>query len=407
MNGRVSQAFGIALLTAVFGANARACSTFLIRHERTLVVGHNLDEPGIEVWPGMVVVNKRGIHKQARTWREVGSDTVSSGRHRWVSKFGSITTNGFGRELPDGGMNEAGLVVCEMTLAETQFVEDDRLTQMFMMQWVQYLLDTCESVDQVIRSAQSVSLDGWNWHFFVADAKGEAAVIEFLDAKPVVFTRESMPVLVLCNAPYAKELTQLQEYEGFGGKKPIRLNGQDGLARTLVQGLAHLLGDNSISSTDRDLRFVHAAHMLKKYDSTRPPSEQAFSILKQMNKSGFTKWSVVYDIENRRIDFFTSAARTPRFCLMKSFDFSAEGPPLSADINVVASGDVHSMFRPCTTERNRDVVTKTVDAIIKLHRQESIALGTQGNVQTFTREQFLDRLATFADSVTQEASREK
>ena len=65
------------------------------------------------------------------------------------------------------------------------------------------------------------------------------------------------------------------------------------------------------------------------------------------------------------------------------------------------------MFRPCTTESNRDVVTKTVDAIVKLHGQESIALGTQGNVQTFTREQFLDRLATFADGITQEASREK
>ena len=213
INGLLRQALAIGLLVAASGPQVQACSTFLIRHDGTLLVGHNLDEPGIEVWPGMVVVNKRGIPKQARTWRDVGSNTIPAGRMRWVSKYGSITTNGFGRELPDGGMNEAGLVVCEMTLAETQFVEDDSLPQMFMMQWVQYLLDTCGSVEEVIRSAKSISLDGWNWHFFVADAKGEAAVIEFIEAKPVIFTGESMPVLVLCNTRYA---------EGIGTTERVR-----------------------------------------------------------------------------------------------------------------------------------------------------------------------------------------
>ena len=29
----------------------------------------------------------------------------------WVSKYGSVTFNQYGRELPTGGMNEAGLVV--------------------------------------------------------------------------------------------------------------------------------------------------------------------------------------------------------------------------------------------------------------------------------------------------------
>jgi choloylglycine hydrolase len=392
----------IGLLTIALGPQVEACSTFLIRHNGTVLVGHNLDEPGIGVWPGMVVVNKRGIPKQARTWRDVGSNTIATGRMRWVSKYGSITTNGFGRELPDGGMNEAGLVVCEMTLAETQFVEDESLPKMFMMQWVQYLLDTCGSVEEVIHSAKNISLDGWNWHFFVADAKGEAAVIEFIEAKPVIITGKSLPVLALCNSRYQEELGLLKEYAGFGGEKPISLTGDDAVTQLVAKGIGYLLGTKPNSSADRDLRFVHAAHMLNEYDPDTSARVQAFSILKQMNKNGFSKWSIVYDIKNGRIDFHTSAAPKLRYCTMQSFDFSEKGLPLSADINAVASGDIHSLFRPCTKERNRAFVKKTVDAILKLHGGESIELGTKGNVQEFTPQQFLDRLATFYESVTHE-----
>ena len=400
MNRLLSKALLMTIWIMAVVPHVNACSTFLIRHNGTLLVGHNLDEPGIRVWPGMVVVNKRGIPKQARTWREVGSNTIPTGRMRWVSKYGSITTNGFGRELPDGGMNEAGLVVCEMTLAETQFVEDESLPQMFMMQWVQYLLDTCGSVEEVIRSAKNISLDGWNWHFFVADAKGEAAVIEFIEARPVIITGESLPVLALCNSRYQEELELLKEYAGFGGETPVSLTGNDAVTQLIAKGIGYLLGSKPNSSTNPDLRFVHAAHMLKEYDPDTSASVQAFSILEQMNKNGFTKWSIVYDIKNGRIDFHTSAAPTSRYCTMQSCGFSEKGPPLSADINAVASGDIRSLFRPCTKERNRAFVTKTVDAIRKLHGGGSIELGTKGHVQKFTPQQFLDGLATFHESVT-------
>ena len=185
------------------------------------------------------------------------------------------------------------------------------------------------------------------------------------------------------------------------------MTGDDAVTQLIAKGIGYLLGSKPNSSADRDLRFVHAAHMLKEYDPAKSASVQAFSILKQMNKNGFTKWSIVYDIKNGRIDFHTSAAPTPRYCIMQSFDFSEEGPPLSADINAVASGDIHSLFRPCTKERNRAFVTKTVDAIVKLHGGESIELGTKGNVQKFTPQQFLDRFATFPQSITQKAESPK
>lgn len=406
MNRLLSVALMLGPWMTALSPPACACSTFMIRHGDTLLVGHNLDERGTGSWPGLVIVNQRGVAKQARTWSDIGRDTIPAGRLGWVSKYGSITTNGFSRELPDGGMNEAGLVVCEMTLAETCFVEDDRLPPMFMMQWIQYLLDTCGSVEEVIGSAKSLALDGWGWHFFIADAQGNAAVIEFLDGKLVIFTGESMPVLVLCNTRYADELSRLKEYVGFGGEKPVSLTKLDRLTRLASQGIRFLKGEKPRWSTDVDVpRFVGAAHRLQTYDPSQSPSKQAFSVLKQLDKYGATRWSIVYDIKGRRIEFHTSACPTPRYCSMRSFDFSDDGPPLAADINATTTGDIRSLFRPCTREMNRDLVTKVVHRIEEIHGPGPIYLGTKASGQEFTPEQLREWLNTFPSSITGKGDR--
>jgi penicillin V acylase-like amidase (Ntn superfamily) len=43
-----------------------------------------------------------------------------------------------------------------MTLLETQYPAEESKTKMFMMQWIQYILDTCDNVPQVIESANSI-----------------------------------------------------------------------------------------------------------------------------------------------------------------------------------------------------------------------------------------------------------
>src|SRR5512138_3484587 len=81
---------------------ALPCSAFLADAAGGPVVGKSYD------WRderGLVVVNKRGLAKRA---------LVLSPRDRpaaWRSRYASVTFNQYGRELPNGGMNEAGLVV--------------------------------------------------------------------------------------------------------------------------------------------------------------------------------------------------------------------------------------------------------------------------------------------------------
>src|SRR5688572_29038273 len=97
------------MLLLVYSAAAFPCSTFLLNKDGQLVFGRNY------VWVsgnGMLVVNTKGVKKMAQL-------TEGENPAKWVSKWGSITFNQFGKEFPHGGMNEAGLVIELMWLDET------------------------------------------------------------------------------------------------------------------------------------------------------------------------------------------------------------------------------------------------------------------------------------------------
>ena len=156
-----------------------SCSTFLLSTPDGRLVGHNLDEY-IEV-PGLVVANPRGFAKENISWQDLtGFRSRSRPRVRWVSKYGSITCNMFGKEFPDGGLNEAGLYIGEMTLFGTKYPQGKGLPKIYHNQWLQYILDNFETVEQVLASLSQVIMDGHcQWHFFTVDKLGNTAAIEF------------------------------------------------------------------------------------------------------------------------------------------------------------------------------------------------------------------------------------
>src|SRR5436305_3006577 len=80
---------------------ALACTTFCLKNRGEVLFGGNYDW---DIGDGLVFVNKRGVAKTA-------ADVDSPNPAKWVSEYGSVTFNQYGRENPMGGMNEAGLVV--------------------------------------------------------------------------------------------------------------------------------------------------------------------------------------------------------------------------------------------------------------------------------------------------------
>jgi penicillin V acylase-like amidase (Ntn superfamily) len=170
----------IAILAGVvlFAAEAPACTTFVIRDGGELVLGKNLD------WiagAGLVIVNKRGLAKE-------GLSNPGEPAAQWVSKYGSITFNQVGRELPYGGMNEAGLVIEQMMLEETVYPEPDERASIGECQWIQFQLGNFATVAEVIESDSLVRISPASTplHFLVLDACGYISLQRFLVAAAMI-----------------------------------------------------------------------------------------------------------------------------------------------------------------------------------------------------------------------------
>jgi penicillin V acylase-like amidase (Ntn superfamily) len=305
-------------------------------------VGHNLDDYySVE---GMIVANRRGIAKESISWRALDprceADAEAPKAH-WVSRYGSVTGNTFGREFIDGGMNEAGLCISEMTLMGTAWPEDD-LPKIYHHLWMQYLLDNFDSVEDVVGSLDKLSISGHcQWHFFVADLRGSAAVIEFPDGKRTVYRGGTMPVKVLCNAAYASELEKMRGFRGYGGDQ-----------------------DLGMGNKEVDNRFVWAASLIDGYPASgsTDPVVYCFDILRELD-CGPTQWSLVYGLTHGRMYFRTAHAQRIRYADVASFDLSCGSEVAALDIHRDLEGDVSHCFEPYSEDDNRAFIVKALEPV--------------------------------------------
>ena len=347
-----------------------ACSTILLKRDSLLLLGHNLDES--TDFDGFLCVNKRNVYKTGCTWNElIASKEGFSPSFCWISKYGSVTFSSIGRDLPDAGINEAGLAIEEMSLGGQAYPSRDFRPRLFQMQWTQYHLDSFSTVEQVIRSASHVVPNGWSWHYFVADGSGNCAVIEYIDGKLAVHTGKQLPVTVLCNSTYESELKRLRRYEGFGGRKRFSVT------------------DKRIS------RFVRAAQMLREYDAAThgPAVDYCFRILENMG-SDLTRRSYVVDIKNRVVYFRTRSHPEVRHFLIDSFDFSCASPVRILGLNVKHSGDVTDRFRDYTVEANRRIAASWVRHAQEMHPDRTAEQHLAGG----TSDSQIERYATYPES---------
>ena len=145
---------------------------------------------------GLMMINKRGVVKTATT---VESNNVA----KWVSKYGSITFNQYGRENPAGGMNEAGLVVEQLWLDETEYPKADGRPALGTQEWVQYLLDKSGTTSEAIENGGAVRIESEvKVHYLISDKAGDAATLEFIKGQLIVHTGANLPIPALTNNTY-------------------------------------------------------------------------------------------------------------------------------------------------------------------------------------------------------------
>ncbi len=327
----------IALLNLIYDIGY-PCTTFVLQQNGKILFGRNLD------WitgSGLLMTNPRNVRKIALV-------DPSEKPMEWITKYGSITFNQIGRDLPYGGINEAGLVVEHMTLDETKYPSKDNRYAIGAQQWIQFQLDSYSKVEDVINSDTLLRIvdETSKYHFLISDRYGSIAIIEFLDGKMISYSQNSLSIPVLANSTYDNSLKCYK----------------------------------SRDNTDSNLslyNFCTAADRIRKINKSSNDSQisDAFDLLKYVSQGLATKWSIVYDITNMRVYF--KIFETPtivgeqkifmkqpgqaemKFVDLKNFDFSCDKAAKVLDLNDNMYGAVDDQFIDYTTELNKWYINQT------------------------------------------------
>ncbi len=312
----------------IYSVFSFACSTFLLSKNGRHFFGRNYD------WVsgnGMIVVNARNVQK--RSFIPDGEKAVS-----WISKYGSVSFNQFGKEFPHGGMNEKGLVVELMWLDETKYPSADSRAAISELQWIQYQLDNCATIEEVIATDITIRITRNNavpLHFLVADEKGQAATIEFINGKMVVHKGKDMLFPVLTNTVYQDAIQKLKNKQA---------------------GKLASFDDNSVD------RFATACRMVQQFQQTNnsaDPVDYAFSILGKVAQGDYTKWRIVYDITGRQVHFVTRDNQQRKSFSLIEFDFTCDKPPLALPLESNAGGQVFKHFSPLDYNLNKAIIEQS------------------------------------------------
>ncbi len=313
------------------------CTTFVLHKGDRIVFGRNLD------WitgSGLIMTNPGNLKKTALV-------DPTEKAIEWISKYGSMTFNQIGRDLPYGGINETGLVVEHMTLEQTLYPRKDDRFAISANQWIQFQLDNYSTIEEVIHSDSLLRIVDVSskYHFLVCDKFGNVATIEFLEGKMVSNIQNSLPIPVLANSTYSKSLECYNNLENTDSDRSLYN----------FSTAAHKIQENTKSSNDSIV-------------------SDAFEILKSVSQGVGTKWSIVYDITKLRIYFkifetptivgdqkiFTkqSGQAEMKFVDLKNFDFNCSKNIKVLNLNENLSGLVDNQFTNYSSGINKAYITE-------------------------------------------------
>lgn len=283
---------------------------------------------------GLVVFNPTGLEKSALNL-DMQLTPV-----KWTSKYPSITFDQYGCEMPNGGLNSAGLAIELMILGQAEFPPPDDRPALNELQFIQYSLDTFASVSEMIEGVDSIRIESVYApvHYLACDTTGACAAFEWLGGELLLSTGDGMPAPTLTNSTYASSAAYLAQFEGFGGTEAI---------------------PESTGSLDR---FVRASSLaMAEADGSIP--EAAFSILTSVSQGDFSKWNIVYDLSQGTIYFRTLGSALVKHIALADFDSHCSGGRYVLDIDHPDAGDAHSAFAPYSLEANKALIEKSLGTI--------------------------------------------
>jgi len=313
---------------------AEACTaaafTSKAKGAQELVIAKNYD------WAndlGVVMANKRGVAKTAMQLMP-GASTPA----RWTSRYASVTFNQYGREMPNGGMNEKGLVVEVLWLTGSRYPASDKRAMLNELQWVQYQLDNFATLPEVVAAAPLLRVANIyaSVHYFVCDTEARCGSFEYLDGKLVIHQGDGMPQRALANSTYARSTRFASQVKGLGGaaKAP---KGSGSLAR-----------------------FARLALAAKGSPSGGSLVDTALGSLDDVGQGNFTKWQIAYEPKRLKLHFRTHRHRALKTIDVGKLVVGAAGA-CSADVRQLdlatnQAGDANGRFTRWTQRSHRALV---------------------------------------------------
>lgn len=266
----------------------------------------------------------------------------------WTSTYGSVVTTIYDMAAIDG-MNEAGLVVSALYLAETDYgdPETSGLPHIHVGDLVQFMLDAHGTVAELVATFRDLPFavvapplpngKEATGHFAVADATGDSAIIEFLDGAPVVHHDSSYRVMT--NSPTYDQQLAINTYWDTVG------------------GLAMLPGTHR--AADRFARISWNLNATPRFDDPDAALAATFSLIRAVSvplgitdperpNIASTIWRTVADIGARRYYFDSAFSPTLLWVDMAQLDLTAGAPVMKLELQTDAllAGEMSTAFEP-------------------------------------------------------------
>jgi choloylglycine hydrolase len=266
----------------------------------------------------------------------------------WKAQYGSVVSAIAATEqtyVACDGFNEQGLAGHLLWLAEADYGQRDKTRPgLNIALWLQYYLDNFTTVQEAVDftrkipyQIETITFDGEiaTAHLALDDQTGDSAIIEFIGDKPKIYHGREYTVMTN-SPPFDKQLANLQEYQGFGGDKPLP------------------------GTTDAADRFVRAAYYranLPRPHTYREAIGGILSVIRNISQpfgvaepgqpnTAPTQWRTVTDLSN--LVYFFESSMSPNIVWVELRDLDlAEGTPakkLDLTSNLDRVGDTSKQF---------------------------------------------------------------
>ncbi|KUI22893.1 choloylglycine hydrolase [Mycobacterium sp. GA-1285] len=301
------------------------------------ITGRSMD------WKSEIQTNLWALPRGVRRTGQAGH-----GSAQWTSKYGSVVATGYDVSTTDG-VNEAGLVVNLLWLAESQYpAETAAGPAVSLALWGQYVLDNFATVAEAVQALSATPLRVATaevpgeermatLHLAMSDASGDSAIVEYIDGEQVI--HHGSQYRVMTNSPtFDKQLAISEYWKQIGGT--VMLPGTNRAADRFVRASFYI---DAVPKTDDPL--LAAATVLSVVRNASVP--YGISTPDEPNIST-TRWRTVVDHKALRY-FFESALSPNTFWVeLGNLDFSPGAPtlrlPLGEGEKTIYAGDASSKF---------------------------------------------------------------